>query len=99
MKNKSLLRFIAMLMLTFSFIVTPTINFIEPAAAAKKASKKRTARRKKSRKKTSGKKQGTLYRCARCGAFWNRGIDSVWDFIHLQQECRYGGMHAWRKMK
>ena len=107
MRNKSLFELIAILMLAVGLIVTPAIDFFEPAvavAAKKKTAKKKTSKRKSTKQKStkqksSSKNQGTLYRCARCGVVFSRGIDPVWDFVNLQQECRYGGLHAWRRMK
>lgn len=83
MRNKSLFKLIAILMLAVGLIVTPAIDFFEPAvavAANKKTAKKKTSKRKSTKQKStkqksSSKNQGTLYRCARCGVVFSRGID------------------------
>ncbi|GEM_PF-4549208 len=106
MRNKSLFKLIAILMLAVGLIVTPAIDFFEPAvavAAKKKTAKKKTSKRKSTKQKStkqksSSKKNGTLYKCARCGGLWVKGINADLDFLKSLQNCPYGGMHDWRRL-
>ena len=104
----SFLKITAIFMLAISLVVIPTVDFINfsnpaIAAAKKKGKKKKTtkksAKKKNIKQKTSSKKSTSFYRCRRCGELWVKGAAPEVDFVYQLSQCKYGGMHVWRRIK
>ena len=98
MRSKFSFKFIAIIMLAVGFAAIPTVYFSEPAvAAAKRRAKKKTGKKRTAKRRRSTG-QGAFYRCARCGEWSFQGADPRLDFVYRLSQCRYGGMHSWRKV-